>query len=341
MTHAELSELLGAYALDAVSPEEATEIEEHLAECPRCRAELTAHREVAGVLGNFGGTAPAGLWDRIADELAIGSAGSLPAEPPSAPETPALGPSLTSVGPRTSSGAEADAPVDAGGAEAGAGAGAGLGEEAEDDDEDDVQAMSGEGSALAPPAAVIPIESGRSARHLRSVGTTGPGSPPRDRRRNVLFAAVAAVAAALALTVGLLGSQVAHLNNQVSALSQAIVAGGTRGQVMAAELDPSHRTVNLTSTGASWSAQVVTLPNGQAWLVPGRMPALPSSQTFQAWALVGSKYVSLGVLGRAPGYVALQLQPGMSRVLVNTEPLGGSPQPTTSPIISGALPATV
>ena len=58
MTHAEIAELLGAYALDAVSPDEAAEIEEHLAECPRCRAEVSAHREVAGVLGNLSGTAP-------------------------------------------------------------------------------------------------------------------------------------------------------------------------------------------------------------------------------------------------------------------------------------------
>ncbi|HKH88019.1 MAG TPA: anti-sigma factor [Acidimicrobiales bacterium] len=276
MTHAELSELLGAYALDAVSPEEAIEIEEHLAQCPRCRAELTAHREVAGVLGNFGGTAPAGLWDRIANELAIGSVGALtPA--PATPETPPA------------------------------------------------------------PATVIPIG---SARHLRSVASTSPGGPPRERRRSALFAAVALVAAALALTVGILGTQVSNLNQKVSALSQAVVAGGVKGQVLAAELDPNHRTVDLTSANASWSAQVVTLPSGQAWLIPGKMPAISSNETFQAWAFAGGKYISLGVLGRSPGDVALLLQPGMSKVLVNTEPNPGAAQPTTSPFVSGTLPTT-
>lgn len=67
--HAELQELLGAYALDAVEPEEAAVIELHLPTCPRCRIELTEHREAAALLGYAGGAAPKGLWDRIIAEL--------------------------------------------------------------------------------------------------------------------------------------------------------------------------------------------------------------------------------------------------------------------------------
>ena len=63
--HDEVEELLGAYALDAVDADERDEIERHLAVCPRCRAELTEHREVAAVLGYAGSDAPPGLWDRI------------------------------------------------------------------------------------------------------------------------------------------------------------------------------------------------------------------------------------------------------------------------------------
>jgi anti-sigma factor RsiW len=69
MEHAEIQELLGAYALDAVDPDEAQEIERHLATCPRCRAEVIEHREVAGLLGYAGSDAPAGLWDRIVESL--------------------------------------------------------------------------------------------------------------------------------------------------------------------------------------------------------------------------------------------------------------------------------
>jgi hypothetical protein len=68
-SHEEIQELLGAYALHAVEPDEADLVERHLEECPRCRAEVAGHREVATLLGNTGGDAPAGLWDRIASQL--------------------------------------------------------------------------------------------------------------------------------------------------------------------------------------------------------------------------------------------------------------------------------
>jgi anti-sigma-K factor RskA len=64
-----LDELLGAYALDAVSDEERREIEQYLAVNPRARAEVEAHREVATMLAWSGTAAPEGLWERIAGQL--------------------------------------------------------------------------------------------------------------------------------------------------------------------------------------------------------------------------------------------------------------------------------
>ncbi|MGC9963082.1 MAG: anti-sigma factor [Acidimicrobiales bacterium] len=310
MTHDEITELLGAYALDAVSPEETSEIDQHLAECPRCRAEVAAHREVAGVLGNLGGMVPPGLWSRIADELAIGSEG--PLRTSARDGTPLARPTFAEIG---SSGADGD------------------------------KLAGSDGQTRTPPApAPAPVISIESARPLRSVGpsrTDGSGSSNNRRRRTVLMTSVAAVAAALAVVVGVLSSRVVSLDNRVSALSTGILAGGTKAQVAAAENDPSSITLDLRSTNASWSAKVVALPSGQAFLVPGTMPSIGAGETFQAWAVVNGKYVSLGVLGRAPGDVALQLQPGMSSLLVNTEPQGGSAQPTNPVLISSPLPATL
>jgi anti-sigma factor RsiW len=68
VTHDEVSELLGAYALDAVEPDEAVLVAAHVATCPRCTAELDEYREVAGFLGNLGGDAPSELWDAIASQ---------------------------------------------------------------------------------------------------------------------------------------------------------------------------------------------------------------------------------------------------------------------------------
>lgn len=69
MTHDEIAELLGAYALDAVDPDERDLVEEHLLSCARCRAEVAEHREVASLLAHSGADAPEGLWDRIAGSL--------------------------------------------------------------------------------------------------------------------------------------------------------------------------------------------------------------------------------------------------------------------------------
>lgn len=67
--HADVQSLLGAYALDAVDPDERELVEHHLATCPRCRAEVADHREVAAQLAGGGAPAPDGLWDRIAASL--------------------------------------------------------------------------------------------------------------------------------------------------------------------------------------------------------------------------------------------------------------------------------
>jgi anti-sigma factor RsiW len=69
LTHEEIRDLLGAFALDATSDEERLEVEEHLSGCPRCRAEVADHRETASMLAAVGAPAPEGIWDGIARSL--------------------------------------------------------------------------------------------------------------------------------------------------------------------------------------------------------------------------------------------------------------------------------
>ena len=69
LTHEDAQELLGAYALDAVDPDEAEAIELHLRDCARCRAEVADHRETAAMLAHAGADAPADLWDRISGAI--------------------------------------------------------------------------------------------------------------------------------------------------------------------------------------------------------------------------------------------------------------------------------
>jgi anti-sigma factor RsiW len=69
LTHQDIQELLGVYALDAVDAETAAAVDRHLAECVRCSVEVAQHHEVAGLLANSGGESPAELWSGIARQL--------------------------------------------------------------------------------------------------------------------------------------------------------------------------------------------------------------------------------------------------------------------------------
>lgn len=69
LSHRDIEELLGAFALDAVDAVEAMVIESHLRDCPRCRAEVTAYRETAALLVEDRLEPPADLWDRLAAGL--------------------------------------------------------------------------------------------------------------------------------------------------------------------------------------------------------------------------------------------------------------------------------
>jgi anti-sigma-K factor RskA len=71
VTHQELRDLLPAYALDALAPEEAREVEVHLATCETCPGELRTLRQVAAELGEAvtESTPPAGLRAAVLEAI--------------------------------------------------------------------------------------------------------------------------------------------------------------------------------------------------------------------------------------------------------------------------------
>jgi len=69
VSHGDVRDLLGAYALDAVDRAEATLVTEHLAECSRCLGELDVLREIASAIGTMVESVPPALWDRIAGHM--------------------------------------------------------------------------------------------------------------------------------------------------------------------------------------------------------------------------------------------------------------------------------
>ncbi len=277
MTHAEIEELLGAYALDAVDEGEALVVEEHLATCPRCRAEVAAHREVAGLLGNAGGEPPAGLWDRVAGELAL--------ELSEQPEAPGL---LT-------------------------------------------VRLGGLGAAEDRPTA----EGGGP------VASVSAATRRRARRVSIASLSLGALAAALALVVGLLSAKVSNLDQQVTDIRTAVTTNGVAQQAALAVADPQHRAVELSSPAGPRRALLAVLPSGQAyWITTGALQALRADQTYQLWAEVDGRIVSIGLLGRAPTDVPVLVTPNMTKFMVTAEPLGGTPRPT-SPVVVSGVPSSV
>jgi hypothetical protein len=69
LNHEEATDLLGAYALDALDPVEHQAVDAHVQECPSCLAEVAQHREVAGLLTPGWAKPPPDLWQKIASSL--------------------------------------------------------------------------------------------------------------------------------------------------------------------------------------------------------------------------------------------------------------------------------
>ena len=248
LTHTQIEELLGVYALDAVDEEEADVVELHLRDCPRCRAEVAEHREAAAALAHVGSPAPSGLWSRIAENLE---------EPP-------------------------------------------------------------------PPQLDM----------ARVVALRPPPS-----RRSIPARLAAAMAAVAAAVIAVLGVQVSRMDERQDQLAAALQRNGLDEAVQGALLDASARRVELRSDDQRTFVQAVVRDNGDAFLVEDNLPALPGDLTYQLWAIVEDRPVSVGVLGGDPEVSAVKLSDkGVTVLAVTAEASGGAPAPTRDPVVKGFLP---
>lgn len=262
--HEGVAELLGVYALDAVEPDERSLVEQHLSECPRCRSEVDALRQVAADLavaeGLEGEQPPPEVWTRIAARTGIRDA-----PPLAAPE-------------RATAGA---------------------------------------------PAGVIRVDAARwrARRPLARLGLVVAG---------VAAAAIAALAFSLV-----------QANGRVHDLQSALAGHGTQAAVHAALSSPDHRVTDLRTSGGRVLAELVVQRNGVGYVVRSTMAKLPATQTYQLWASIHGRPISLGLLGRdpAPG-AAFSVGPGAAGVrelMVTVEPGGGVPTPDHAPIATAPL----
>ncbi|MGA2293889.1 MAG: anti-sigma factor [Acidimicrobiales bacterium] len=256
MTHDEASELLAALALDAVEVDERTAIEEHVAQCPRCQAELDALREVASAMGNSVEALPQDLWGSISSRIYEDQSGETREAP------------LLLVGPRD--------------------------------------------------------------------GTSRANGDDRALSRSKSKIVVSAFSALAAAVIAVLAISLASANGHVSRLNNAL-ASETTSEVHAALVAPDHRVVDLTSASNQDVAQFVLLPDGRGFLVKSTLPTLSSDKTYQLWAIINGKPISVGLMGHQPTAVTFTVS-GNSVVTaldVTVEPSGGTSTPT-SPVVASA-----
>lgn len=279
LRHAEIEELLGVYALDAVDRDTAAMVEEHLDGCIRCSIEVAKHHEVAGMLANSGGVASAQVWDGIAGHLG-GTSGA---------SWDRLAAKLDVPGP------------------------AGTGRD-------------GTGRSGNPYAGgdVVPLDQSR-------------------RRSRLVTAGAGLVAVAAAVVAVTFGVQVNHLHTQVTALQASPQLSAAEHAAAAASgskriplSDPSH------SGPGGTPASVVLTAAGTGFVVNDQrdgLAPLPSGRTYQLWAVVGTRTISLGLLGSHPGIVPFSVagSAGVAAFAITNEVAGGVVTSSNQPVAGGKV----
>jgi anti-sigma factor RsiW len=150
----------------------------------------------------------------------------------------------------------------------------------------------------------------------------------RDRRARRWYVAIAAVAAAVVLVLGIAAvRQPDDTSNQVALEDLAEEARNTPGSTTATLRPPE---------GASGpEAVAVVTPDGRGFLDTSALPALASDRTYQLWGVVDDQVISLGVLGANPDLTAFQVDDAtrVSAYAVTDEVAGG--------VVSSQNPAVV
>ncbi len=161
----------------------------------------------------------------------------------------------------------------------------------------------------------------------------------RARRGTMVRASFAATSFAAAASIVVLAISLIGANNHVNNLQTALQQGANRTVVETALRTPGHQIVNLKSATLQPLAEFVMLPNGTGYLVKAKMPTLVSSQTYQLWAIVNGKPVSIGIMGSKPGHVSFTMasSPAPSELAVSVENAGGAKQPTRPLVATGVV----
>ena len=145
--------------------------------------------------------------------------------------------------------------------------------------------------------------------------------------------ATAAAAVLILAVVGVYalqaGSRATDAEARAEVLSDAIAAFAA----------PDSMTATL-QTGASAGFAAIT-PSGETYVVMTGMDEAPAGHDYQAWYIVDGAPVSAGLMTVYDDGIAILhgdgVTEGVQAVALSVEPVGGSDQPTTDPIVVGEM----
>ncbi len=156
------------------------------------------------------------------------------------------------------------------------------------------------------------------------------------RRRGSIWLRPSSAVAAIALVVAFISTATAiGMNSSKASFVKNNAA--MESQILAnAIASPGSKMLHLTSASNKYSLDIVITKDGKAYITGGDLPPLNGQKSYQVWGIRGNGMVSIMVFGSHIKGVSFSLpsDAGFAQIAVTQEPMGGSPAPTSTPIVS-------
>lgn len=130
------------------------------------------------------------------------------------------------------------------------------------------------------------------------------------RRFAPIIGGVAAVLVAVSLTAGLLATRSEPVGLEALALASADLPGSINAELV----DP---------TAGTAVAGVVVTTEGEGFIDGSALPTLAENRTYQLWAIVGDRVISVGIMGNRPETSAFRVEGQLAGLAISEEILGG------------------
>ena len=143
-----------------------------------------------------------------------------------------------------------------------------------------------------------------------SADATDTPTSSKWRRLTPIVAAIAAVLVAVTLTAGVFSTRSEPAGLEALALTSADLPGSINAEL----LDP---------TAGTTVADVVVTTDGEGFIDGSALPTLAENRTYQLWAIVGERVISVGIMGNRPEISAFRVEGQLAGLAISEEILGG------------------